>query len=341
METPFLAVDRSVLAANLARVQGFADARGLALRPHVKTHKSPEIGRLQTDAGARGITVATIGEAEVFAEAGFDDLFIAYPLWPSAVARRRMAALSAKASVRIGIDSVEAATGWAGTGVTALLEIDSGHHRSGVQPEAAAELAAAAAGVGLVVEGVFTFPGHSYSPQTRAQAGADEAAALAAAIAQPGVPAMVVSGGSTPSLSATGTGLTETRPGVYAFNDSQQWELGSCGVEDIALTAHATVVSHAGGRLILDAGSKTLGADRALWASGAGRLLDHPEARIVQLSEHHAVAELGGALPALGSTVRVVPNHACNAVALADQLVVFEAGRQREIWPVAARGRNS
>ena len=97
-------------------------------------------------------------------------------------------------------------------------------------------------------------------------------------------------GGSTPSLAATGEGLTETRPGVYVFNDAQQWELGACVPEQIALTCHATVVSHAGGRLVLDAGSKVLGADKAAWASGFGRLLDHPQARIVLLSEHHAVA---------------------------------------------------
>ena len=114
----------------------------------------------------------------------------------------------------------------------------------------------------------------------------------------------VISGGSTPSLAATGDGLTETRPGVYVFNDAQQWELGACTPEQIALTCHATVVSHAGGRLVLDSGSKVLGADRAPWASGFGRLLDHPDARIVILSEHHAVADLHGApLPALGSVV--------------------------------------
>ena len=147
--------------------------------------------------------------------------------------------------------------------------------------------------------------------------------------------------GSTPSLAATGSGLTETRPGVYVFNDAQQWELGSCDAAAIALTAHASVVSHAGGRLVLDSGSKTLGADRAPWATGAGRRLDYPEARIVQLSEHHAVAEVDGLLPPLGSIVRVVPNHACNAVALADELVILAQGRQLARWPVAARGRNS
>lgn len=378
MQTPFLVVDRGILAANIERAQRWADDRGLRLRPHVKTHKCVEIGRMQTDAGASGITVATIGEAEVFADAGFDDLFVAYPLWPSDEARARVAAVSARARVLIGIDSAEAAAGWAGTGshstdllalkrsqnavecdqfpetlsgpggagreVRALIEVDSGHHRSGVPAELAGELAVAAEACGLGVEGVFTFPGHSYAPgEGRAKAAGDEASALVSAadsLREAGVQPWVISGGSTPSLAATGSGLTESRPGVYVFNDAQQWELGSCGPDDIALTCHATVVSHAGGRLVLDSGSKVLGADRPPWASGFGRLLDHPDARIVILSEHHAVAELAGPLPPLGSTVRVVPNHACNAVNLVDALEIVEAGRRVATWAVAARGRN-
>jgi D-serine deaminase-like pyridoxal phosphate-dependent protein len=342
--SPFLAVDLGVLRANIERAQRWADARGLLLRPHAKTHKCVEIARLQTDAGASGLTVATIGEAEVFADAGFADLFIAYPLWPSDAGRARLARVASRAAVQIGVDSLEAASGWAGVGVRALIEVDSGHHRSGVLPEAAGELAAAVEASGLKVDGVFTFPGHSYAPgEGRARAGADEASALATAaeaLRAAGVEPRVVSGGSTPSLAGTGSGLTESRPGVYVFNDAQQWELGSCATEDVALTCHATVVSHAGGRLVLDAGSKVLGADRAAWASGFGRLLDHPDARLVILSEHHAVAELTGPLPPLGSTVRVVPNHACNAVNLVDELVVFEAGRRVAAWAVAARGRN-
>ena len=114
---------------------------------------------------------------------------------------------------------------------------------------------------------------------------------------------------------------------MYVFGDAQQWELGTMSPEDIALTVTATVVSHAGGRAVLDAGSKVLGADRAAYATGFGRLLDHPDARITGLSEHHAVVDLAGApLPRLGETVRVVPNHVCAAVNLADDLWVEEAG---------------
>lgn len=343
--TPFLAIDLPVLQANIERVAAWADDRGLALRPHVKTHKSPEIAHMQEDAGVGGLTVATVGEAEVFAQQGFDDLFVAYPLWLDDDRRRRLARLAERATLRVGFDSVEAARRLAGTGVTGLVEVDSGHHRSGVAPEAAGEVAAGAVEGGLEVLGAFTFPGHSYAPGGRAAAAGGEAGALASAaeaLRAAGIEPVVLSGGSTPSLAETGDGLTESRPGVYVFNDAQQWELGSCSPDQIALTCHATVVSHAGGRLVLDSGSKVLGEDRPAWASGFGRLLDHPEARIVILSEHHAVADLAGRpLPPLGSTVRVVPNHACNAVNLVDEYAVLADGGLVDRWAVAARGMNA
>jgi D-serine deaminase-like pyridoxal phosphate-dependent protein len=136
--------------------------------------------------------------------------------------------------------------------------------------------------------------------------------------------------------------MTEMRPGVYVFGDGQQWELGATTPERIALTCLATVVSHAGGNVVLDAGSKVLGADRASWATGFGRLLDHPDARITLLSEHHAVVTWPHDTdrPELGSTLRVVPNHVCNAVNLADTLVVVRGGAVVDAWPVAARGAN-
>ena len=189
---------------------------------------------------------------------------------------------------------------------------------------------------------MFTFPGHSYAPGAGADAARQEAASLreaVASLADQGIEATVVSGGSTPSAAdADGTALTELRPGVYVFGDAQQWELGTVTPDRIALTCEATVVSHAGGRVVLDAGSKVLGADRAPYASGYGRLLDHPDARISQLSEHHAVVDWPGTLlPPRGSRLRVVPNHVCTAVNLADELVLTDG----TVWPVDARGANT
>ncbi|HOU99461.1 MAG TPA: alanine racemase, partial [Dermatophilaceae bacterium] len=267
LPTPYLRLDLAKAQASIEAMAARARALGVGLRPHAKTHKSVRLGRLQLDAGAVGLTVATVGEAEVFAAGGCADLFIAYPLWVDAPKARRLAAVLERASVAVGVDSTASLDAMAAHGIRpeVVVEVDSGHHRSGVSPGAAGEIGRYAADAGFVVRGVFTFPGHSYTPQTRASAAADEAIALAVAaesLAGQGIAVSVRSGGSTPSaqfaVGSGGGGLTELRPGVYLFGDAQQVELGTCAMEDVALTVVATVVSHAGGRVILDAGSKAL-----------------------------------------------------------------------------------
>lgn len=342
--TPYLLVDAEVLSANVHAMSRFARDRGLSLRPHAKTHKTPEIARLQLAAGATGLTVATVSEAEAFADAGVTDLFVAYPLWVDPVRGARLRALTDRVSVRVGIDSVEGARALAAQvpGCSVLVEVDSGQHRSGVQPSDAGALAECAARTGLEVRGVFSFPGHSYVPGVAAEVAAQESAALRAAVgslSEHGVEARVVSGGSTPSASMVDADvLTEMRPGVYVFNDAQQWELGTATPETIALCCVATVVSHAGGNVLLDAGSKALGADRQAWATGFGRLPDHPAARVTLQSEHHAVVAWDGSpRPEIGSRLRVVPNHVCVAVNLHDELVTTHG----DVWQVTARGANT
>jgi D-serine deaminase-like pyridoxal phosphate-dependent protein len=346
--TPHLVVDVALLEANIAAMASTSRSRGLVLRPHAKTHKSPHIARVQLDAGALGLTVATVSEAEVFAEAGCTDLFVAYPLWVDRGKGARLRALAERVTLLVGVDSTEGARALAAQvpGARVLVEVDSGHHRSGVAPTAAGEVAECAQHAGLDVLGVFTFPGHSYSPGVQVDVAADEATALrtaAESLSARGIEPRVVSGGSTPSAAAAdGEVLTELRPGVYVFGDAQQWELGTFAPEQIALTCLATVVSHAGGHVVLDSGSKALGADRSTWATGYGRLLDHPAARIVQLSEHHAVVDWPDQpLPGLGDPLRVVPNHVCNAVNLADELVAVQNGDVVDVWPVTARGANT
>ena len=348
--TPYVAVDLDVLEANIAAMEASATARGLAMRPHVKTHKCLEIARRQVAAGATGITVATVAEAEVFVDAGFPDVFIAYPLWVDAARGARLRALAGRAALRVGVESVDGARTVARHAghdtVDVLVEVDSGHHRTGVPPERAGQVAEAATDAGLQVRGVFTFPGHSYAPGQTVTAAGDEASALriaADALRAAGLEPDVVSGGSTPSAGSTnGDVLTEMRPGVYVFNDAQQFELGSARPGQVALTVLATVVSRTDDRIVLDAGSKVLGADRPSWATGFGRLLDHLEARVVELSEHHATVTFpADALPRLGEVVRIMPNHVCAAVNLVDDLVIVRRGREIDSWPVAARGANT
>ena len=347
--TPFLVVDRAVLVANIARVHDHLEGVGLSVRPHVKTHKIPQIAQLQLGAGAVGITVATVGEAEVFADAGCTDIFIAFPVWVDADRARRLTRLAGRCRLAIGVESVAGATHLRcklDPRIEVMVEVDSGHHRTGCDPREAGEVAAAVVAAGLTFRGVFTFPGHSYAPGAAVGTAKQEAEALAAAVQATQEVALmpsVVSGGATPSVGEMSRGLvTEARPGVYVFNDAQQWELDRCAREHIALTAYGRVISSRPGRIVLDAGSKVLGGDRAAYATGYGRLLDHPRARIVQLSEHHAVVDVpSGQELQLGAVLRVVPNHVCIAVNLVDTLTVVEEDAEVQIWPVAARGANS
>ncbi|GIF03889.1 alanine racemase [Actinoplanes siamensis] len=349
LPTPCVTVDAGVLDRNLRTMAASAAARGLALRPHAKTHKCVEIARRQIELGAAGLTVATISEAEVFADAGIRDLFIAYPVWPSPQRAARLRALAARVALRVGVDSAESAEALARAvpGLEILVEVDSGHHRSGVAPAEAGGIAAEAQKAGLEVRGVFTFPGHAYGPGRSGRVTEEEAAALTGAagtVTALGLDAGVRSGGSTPTAALTDSAsLTEMRPGVYVFGDAQQVELGTCGWDEVALTVTSTVVSRSRRKVIVDAGSKVLGADRQTWATGFGRLLDHPDARITALSEHHATVMFpeGAPLPRLGEILRVVPNHVCATVNLADELVVVSAGEPVGRWAVAARNANT
>ncbi|MGI8750989.1 MAG: alanine racemase [Acidimicrobiales bacterium] len=351
VETPCLMVDADVLDRNLRAMAVSARTRSLALRPHAKTHKCIEVALRQLDLGASGLTVATVAEAELFVGAGVTDLFIAHPVWAAGARGNRLRALADKAEVRVGIDSAEGAgvlaRATAGTDLEALVEVDSGHHRTGVPAEQAGEVAIAAERVGLRVSGIFTFPGHGYGLGAPQQAAADEARTLrqaASALRRAGVEVEISSGGSTPTAAtADQDALNEIRPGVYVFNDAQQVELGTCAFADVALTAATTVISRTGSRIVLDAGSKVLGADRPAWTTGAGRLIDHPDARVTALSEHHATVVFpdGESLPALGTVLRVAPNHVCAAVNLADELIITADGRVVDRWAVAGRGANT
>lgn len=368
-DTPYLAVDKKLLNKNIQAMAIQTAKAGIRLRPHVKTHKTPEIAKAQLAAGAIGITVATIGEAEVFAKKGIKDIFIAYPLFVTESKLKRLKSLARKVELTLAVDSIAGIKALASglSGVKVLVEIDSGHHRSGCEPKRAGSVALTAKSLGLNPIGVFTFPGHSYKPKGAKQAVADEQSAFALAVesmAKVGIEAQVISSGSTPSAAMSAEVskgkrgkkplVNELRPGVYVFNDAQQLELGTCTQKQIALWAVATVVSIHDNRMILDSGSKTLGADKAAWASGYGRLLDFPEARIVALSEHHATvafpkAKKGGVgarsagrkSPKIGDLVRVVPNHVCNAINLFDLVYLVQDQKVVGSWKILARGKNS
>ena len=187
LDTPCLVIDLDIVEANARRLGAEMTGRGIALRPHTKTHKSVALARIQLDAGARGITVGTLGEAEVMADGGIDDIFVAYPVWAAGPKADRLAALGRRPGLRrsIGFDSVAGAerlaAAVAGEGpLRVLLEVDPGNGRTGVAAARAGEIAAAARGLGLDVVGLFTHGGHAYrGPSSVAGAAGDEVEALA------------------------------------------------------------------------------------------------------------------------------------------------------------------
>jgi D-serine deaminase-like pyridoxal phosphate-dependent protein len=355
LDTPAIVVDIDRADARIAAMASAMRDRGVALRPHAKTHKSLEFGRRQVRAGAVGLTVATIGEGEVFADGGIEDLFIAFPLIAIGPKADRLRRLADRCSLSVGADSAAGleALADAVSGVTRppriLIEIDSGGARTGVRPERAGSLARSAIDLGLTVSGAFTHGGHGYrGVEARPGAADDEVAGLSAAAASlraEGVEPTVLSAGSTPTavLSARGE-VTEERPGTYIFGDRQQALLEGEPFEDAALMVAATVVSHGPGvGFVIDAGAKVLGKDVAPYLRGHGSILGRPEAVIERLYDHHGVVlqPAGESPPAIGSIVWVMPNHACPVVNLVDDYVIASGRRIVDRWPVDARGRNA
>jgi D-serine deaminase-like pyridoxal phosphate-dependent protein len=356
LETPALVVDLDRMERNLDRASAYAAAHGLALRPHVKTHKSPVIAASQLSRGARGLTCATPFEAEVMAEV-CDDLLIAYPPVGSARARR-LARLPRNVRVTVALDSPQAVDDVAGAAraerrtIGVYVELDLGMHRVGVggAEQAIALARRIAAEPSLELSGVAFYPGHIREPIDQQQAPLRELGeALERALrelAAAGVRPAVVSGGSTPTLWRTHEipGVTEFRPGTYVYNDRTTAAIGACAWDDCALTVLATVVSTAVPRqAVIDAGTKALGREpvRGAAGEGFGQLLGRPDVVVSRMSEEHGILDLGDSSwrPVVGERVRVIPNHVCIVVHLADLVYGVRGDRAVTSWPVAARGR--
>lgn len=339
LETPAVLIDLDVVQANITRAQALFTAWGIAFRPHIKTHKLPQIARLQRDAGAQGIAAQKISEAEVFARAGFADILLCTtPLSPGKIARaRRLADAGHFALVADSAEAVDLLSARGATPLRVLVECDSGGGRCGVQsPAAARDLARRiATAPGLTFAGLMTYP----APGGTAAVQQFLAEAQALIMAEIGT-CPVLSSGGTPSLVDAGAApvVTEYRAGTYVYNDRSLVMRGACTARDCALTVLATVLSlPAPGRAILDSGSKSLTSD-LMGLTGHGMILEAPEAEITGLSEEHATVRLNGARLRVGQKVQVVPNHACPVSNLVDQVVVHQGGRVVDRWTVAARG---
>jgi len=355
LETPAVLIDLDVVERNISRMAECARGHGVRLRPHAKTHKLLEIGRKQLAAGAVGLSVAKTGEAEVFAAAGFDDLFVAYPV-VGADKARRLLALADQVRLSVGVDSVDGARTLAGPFRSAgktldvKLKIDVGAHRVGVLPERALEVGRRIAELpGLRLTGIYTHAGQAYnekSPQGVAAVGRHEGEAMvgvAEAFRAAGLTLDDVSVGSTPTARHVMAvpGVTECRPGTYVYHDATQVSLGTCAPEDCALTVLATVVSTPDPtRAVLDAGSKTLSSDPLRPGNGGhGFLRDHTS-RIARLSEEHGVVVVReGESFRVGDRVRILPNHACVVSNLHDVVYGVRGDDVEAELTVAARGR--
>jgi D-serine deaminase-like pyridoxal phosphate-dependent protein len=356
LDTPALVIDIGIVEANARRLGDQLGARGVALRPHAKTHKSVALAQMQLAAGAAGITVGTLGEAEVMASGGIDNIFVAYPVWAVGPKAGRLAALHARSdlALSVGFDSVAgaerlaAAVGSSGRPLRVVLEIDPGNGRTGVPPARAGQVAGAARDLGLDVIGVFTHGGHAYrGADAIAGAAGDEVRSLGVAVdllRTAGIEPQVISAGSTPTaLGAAAGPVNEIRAGTYLLGDRIQVFLGASPRDAVAIAIASTVVSTAvDGQVVIDAGAKTLTKDVPGYLTGFGSLPAYPDAILERVFDYHAVVRSpeGSRRPALGEVVTVIPNHCCVVVDLFDEFVATRAGEIVGRWPVDARGRS-
>ncbi|MBQ0821062.1 D-TA family PLP-dependent enzyme [Microvirga terrae] len=343
--TPAVVVDLDVVERNVARVQALCDAAGIANRPHIKTHKSPVIAALQREAGAQGLTCQKLGEAEIMAESGHDDLLIAYNLLGEEKLNR-LGGLLSRVKVTVAADNPVVVAGLpqaaakAGRNLDVVVECDTGRRRAGVETpaEAVALAQEIASRPGLSFAGFMLYPPENAVAETQAFLDA-----ATAGVRELGLEPRIVSSGGTPNLVHLGKikDVTEHRAGTSVFNDRMMLAAGVAGLEDCALTVYATVVSRAGPeRGILDSGSKTLTYDTG-GLDGHGLILEHPQARIARFAEEHGFLDLSACndRPSVGDVVRIVPNHVCVVVNMVDRMVAVRGDTIVGELPVAARGR--
>ena len=356
MATPALLIDLPTVERNVRKMAEYAQSHKLDLRPHTKTHKSLLTARLQARAGAKGLTVAKVGEAEVMSEVS-DDLLVAYPLVDRARVQR-IASLAKQQSMRVAIDSTTAcdviaqATSRFGSTVGILVDVDVGFHRTGVQDaEGALRIAEHVERAdSLRLDGIMCFPGHLNSPPDRQDRELSKIDRKLREVIdywyEHGLDARVVSGGSTPTARQSHliSALTEIRPGTYVYNDWNSVAGGYCDIDDCAASVLCTVVSDAvPGKVVVDAGSKALTSDRNVHlgeAGGYGHVVGYPGARVVRLSEEHGEIDVEGCedRPAVGERLRIIPNHICPAVNLQDHFWIDRGDGSYEQARVDARG---
>ncbi len=349
LDTPVMVVDIDQVHDNINRLQHELNDLGLQGRPHIKTHKIPTIGRWQVQAGAVGITCQKLGEAEVFADAGFDDILIPYNI-VGAQKLERLTRLARRLNLTVAVDSDYTARGIAeacqeaGVTTNVLVEVDSGGHRAGVQTASEAqELARLIAdSPGLSFQGFMCYP-------SRPQMG-DLFAEARDLLQRDGIPVNVISGGGTGAQKLSKEiGCTEHRSGTYLYNDLSVFRSGKCTLDQCAMTIRTTVVSTASpGFATVDGGSKTFTNDALQRDGSNGYVREYPDIYLDRMNEEHGVLNLsnlaeGAPRPRVGEQIHVIPNHACGTTNLHDVVYGYRRHNGEPIveveWPVHARGK--
>lgn len=361
IQTPAIIADLAMMQHNMKKFQAYADSNHCALRPHIKTHKIPRIAKMQLEYGAKGITCAKLGEAEVMADNGFDDIFMAYPvIGPAKI--QRFLDLSQRIRMICSVDSLEGAAAISAAakdrGITAevRMEVDIGAHRTGVVPSEAVELGKRIYDLpNLNLSGIFGYKAMVYQGKSTldpASAGREEGellVAVAEALRAAGVPIREVSGGSTPTAQyvAAVEGVTEIRPGTYVFQDAQRIVQQATSPEECCGIMKVTVVSTPEkNRAVIDAGTKTLAGDSKLHAdpmylNSYGQIIGHENLRIERMNEEHGMIVSDGETNLrVGDTLYVIPNHICTCINLFDEIYIREPDGTLTRTPVAARGKS-
>jgi len=359
--TPALVVDLDKLQRNIAEMAERARSAGVNLRPHIKSHKTPIIAHMQIKAGAVGITCAKLGEAEVMAAAGIENIFVAYPLVGADKVERLLNLDRWVPRISTSVDTLEAARALneaasaRGQRIGVLVELECGYHRTGVEPgEPLLRLVSEIVGhmPALCYEGLMVMAGYVYKElDPRAQLAAERRGARAATdgaalLAANGIASEVISVGSTPGARHMHEveGVTEYRPGAYVFGDLINADLGAHTVDQMALTVLTSVVSiPSTNHFIIDAGTKTLTDAASRVTPGRGAIVQMPGLTVSWLCEEHGMVNLPANTrpPALGQKLDVLPNYVSDVVNLGDQLWVVQQEEVVAVWDILARGKRT
>jgi len=360
LETPYIMIDCVLMERNLRQMADGALQRGVALRPHTKTHKQPGLAHRQIELGAKGVTAAKLAEAELLAAAGITDIFVAYPIIGKTKADRAAKLAASGIRLIVGVDSIEGARMLSRAAnahnitLEIRLEIETGLQRTGIDTDKAILVAKTITRMdNLKLTGIFTYRGAILAGQSTTNlraAGHEEGQLMVAAANQlrkAGITIDEISVGSTPTalFAAEIEGITEVRPGTYIFQDRMQAELGVCSLDECAALVWATVISRpTPDRIIIDGGSKAFASDiqpgkPPLNLKGFGHIVGDPDAVFDRMSEEHGVIIIRPETTyAVGDKLTIIPNHICSTINLHNNVIIKESDGQLRKVAVAARG---